>query len=99
MWLVGALLDIPCMVFHKMCVLPNGPSERLDALSICFVCVLVCRKLSPHLGVRELDQRFVIFLYCFFVWFCILCLRVRACNCYASLSLVCCACLPSVCCL
>ena len=28
-----------------------GPSERLYALSICFVCVFVCRKLSPHLGV------------------------------------------------
>ena len=28
-----------------------GPSERLDALSICFVCVFVCRKLSPHLAV------------------------------------------------
>ena len=28
-----------------------GPSERLDAPSICFVCVFVCRKLSPHLGV------------------------------------------------
>ena len=28
-----------------------GPSERLDAHSICFVCVFVCRKLSPHLGV------------------------------------------------
>ena len=27
------------------------PSERLDAPSICFVCVFVCRKLSPHLGV------------------------------------------------
>ena len=27
-----------------------GPSERLDAPSICFVCVFVCRKLSPHLG-------------------------------------------------
>ena len=26
-----------------------GPSERLDAPSIC--CVFVCRKLSPHLGV------------------------------------------------
>ena len=39
----GALLDIPCMVFHRMCVL------RL--WSICFVCVFVCRKLSPHLRV------------------------------------------------
>ena len=28
-----------------------GPSERLDAHSICFVCVFVCRRLSPHLGV------------------------------------------------
>ena len=28
-----------------------GPSEHLDAPSICSVCVFVCRKLSPHLGV------------------------------------------------
>ena len=28
-----------------------GPSERLDAPSICFVCVFVCWKLFPHLGV------------------------------------------------
>ena len=28
-----------------------GPSERLDARSICFVCVFVCRKLSHNLGV------------------------------------------------
>ena len=27
------------------------PNERLSAPSICFVCVSVCRKLSPHLGV------------------------------------------------
>ena len=27
------------------------PNERLSAPSICFVCVFVCRKLSPHLGV------------------------------------------------
>ena len=26
------------------------PNERLSAPSICFVCVFVCRKLSPHLG-------------------------------------------------
>ena len=48
----GALLDIPCMVFHRMCVCCScGPSEHLDAPSIC--CVFVCRKLSPHLGVFE----------------------------------------------
>ena len=27
------------------------PNERLNDPSICFVCVFVCRKLSPHLGV------------------------------------------------
>ena len=27
------------------------PVEHLSAPSICFVCVFVCRKLSPHLGV------------------------------------------------
>ena len=27
------------------------PSEHLGAPSICFVCVFVCQKLSPHLGV------------------------------------------------
>ena len=46
----GALLDIPCMVFHKICCV-CGPCERLHAPSICFVCVSVCRKLSPHLEV------------------------------------------------
>ena len=28
-----------------------GPSELIDAPSICFVCVFAYRKLSPHLGV------------------------------------------------
>ena len=28
-----------------------GHNERLSAPSICVVCVFVCRKLSPHLGV------------------------------------------------
>ena len=46
----GALLDRPCMVFQRVCCACD-PSERLSAPSICFVCVFVCRKLSPHLGV------------------------------------------------
>ena len=46
-----------------------GPSKSLDAPSICFLCDFVCRKLSPHLGVWELDHRCLIFLCCFFVWF------------------------------
>ena len=47
----GALLDRPCMVFQRVCVLCCDPNKRLSAPSICFVCVFVCRKLSPHLGV------------------------------------------------
>ena len=54
----GALLDRPCMVFHLMCVCcAYGPSECLDAPSICFVCVFVCRMLSSHLGVWELRSQ------------------------------------------
>ena len=45
-----------CWIDHvwssKECVCRAWDSnERLSAPSICFVCVLVCRKLSPHLGV------------------------------------------------
>ena len=48
----GALLDRPCMVFQIRCGCKVcDPSERLNIPSICFVCVFVCRKLSPHLGV------------------------------------------------
>ena len=44
------------------------PSERLDAPSIGFVCVFfVCRKLSSHLGVWELDHMCFLSLCCFFV--------------------------------
>ena len=44
-----------CWIYHvwssKECVCcACDPSEHLDAPSICFVCVFVCRKLSPHLG-------------------------------------------------
>ena len=46
----SALLDRPCMVFQRVCVCcACDPNERLSAPSICFVCVFVCRKLSPHL--------------------------------------------------
>ena len=59
----GALLDRPCMVFHRMCCACD-PSVHLNFPSICFVCLFVCRKLSPHL--RELDHRFLVSLCCFF---------------------------------
>ena len=48
----GALPDRSCMFFQRMCVCCAGdPSECLDAPSICFACVFVCRMLSLHLGV------------------------------------------------
>ena len=72
------------------------PSVDLSVPSICYVCVFVCRKLSPHLRVSELDHRCLFSLCCFFGWVCILCGRVRACNRCASCPVVCCACLPSV---
>ena len=45
-----------CWIDHvcssKECVCcACDPNERRSAPSICFVCVFVCRKLSPHLGV------------------------------------------------
>ena len=45
-----------CWIDHvwssKECVCGAcDPNERQSAPSICFVCVFVCRKLSPHLGV------------------------------------------------
>ena len=42
MFLLRAVLNI---------LVRNDPNGRLSAPSICFVCVFVCRKLSPHLGV------------------------------------------------
>ena len=48
----GALLDWTMYWSSKECVCcACDPNERLSAPSICFVCVFVCRKLSPHLGV------------------------------------------------
>ena len=91
----GALLDGPCMVFQRVCVLCLWSQWASRCSFHIFVCVFVCRKLSPHLGIWELDHRCLLFLCCFFVWCCILCPRVRACNCYESCPLVGCACLPS----
>ena len=53
---VMKLLEVLNWIYHLWssidCVCcACGPSERLDAPSICFVCVFVCRKLYPHLAV------------------------------------------------
>ena len=60
-WIDHALSSIECVC----CV--GGPSARQDVPSICFVCVFVCRNLSPHLGASELDHRCLLFLCCFFL--------------------------------
>ena len=44
MWLEGTLLDRPCRSSIECVCCACGPSGRLDAPSICFVCVFVCRK-------------------------------------------------------
>ena len=95
MW-VEVLCWIDSVWSSKECVCSCDPSVHLSVPSIGFVYVFVCRKLSPHLGVCELDHRCLLSLCSFFVWFCILCGLVRAYSCYASCPLVCCACLPSV---
>ena len=62
----------------------SGPSERLDAPSKCFVCVFVCRKLSPHLGVSELGHRFMFALLMLF-----LCMILHTMSSGKSLQLLC----------
>ena len=42
------------------------PSVHLSVPSICFVCVFVCWKLSPHLRVCQLDHMCWLSLSCFF---------------------------------
>ena len=55
-----------CVILHTMCC-ACGPNEHISAPSICVVCVFVCRKLSPHLGVWELDHGCLLSLCYFFV--------------------------------
>ena len=52
-----------CSIPKNVCVVPVIP-ECLDAPSICIVCVFVCRKLSPHLAVSELDHRCLLSFVC-----------------------------------
>ena len=52
----GVLLDRPCMVFQRMCVLYLGSQYACRCSFHKFSSVCVCRKLSSHLGVRELDH-------------------------------------------
>ena len=47
----GALLENYVWSSKECVCCACDPNERLSAPSICFFCVCVCRKLSPHLGV------------------------------------------------
>ena len=65
---VGALLDRPGTLYSRECACcACDPSVHLSVPSIGFVYVFVYRKLSPHLGVWELDHRCLLSLCCFFV--------------------------------
>ena len=86
-------------VFHRMYVLCLW-SQWASRFSFHIICLcFLCRRLSSHFGVWEMDHMCLLSFCCFFVWFCILCSRVKACSCYASYHLLCCAGLPSVWCL
>ena len=58
----GPLLDRPCMVFHRMCVLCCDPSVHLSVPSICFVCVFICRVISSFKSLRAGSQVFVLLM-------------------------------------
>ena len=51
MFCVALLMDLFALCVACLTVFVNCPSGRLGAPSICFVCVFVCRRLSPHIGV------------------------------------------------
>ena len=66
------VLCVACLTVFENCLVKQfamccacDPNERLSAPSIC--CVFVCRKLSPHLGVSELDHKCLVSLCYFFV--------------------------------
>ena len=56
LWMCLVCVGVLCWIDHvwssKECVwCACDPNEHLSAPAICFVCVFVCRKLSPHIGV------------------------------------------------
>ena len=85
----GALMDRPCMVFQRVCVCvccACDPNDRLSAPFHMFcLCFFMSEVISSFRSLRAGSQVFAL-----------LCLRARACSCYASFPLVCCTCLPSV---
>ena len=80
-WDTGYVSQRPCVrycVFIKSSLnilvrnaSPRGPMcFRCLIFSLsCFFCVFVCRKLSPHLGVLELDHRCLLSLCYFFAYY------------------------------
>ena len=59
----GALLDIPCMVFQRVCVCACDPNERLIAHSICFVlCFCMSEVISFETWITGVCSPYVISL-------------------------------------
>ena len=72
-----------------------GPSERLDAPSICLFVVCMSEVISSF---KNLRSRSLVFAF-LMLFLCVILhtmFRVGAYNCYASFPLVYCACLPSL---
>ena len=63
----GVLLDMPCMVFHRMCC-ACGLSERLDAPSKCFcLCFCMSAVISSFRSLRAGSQVFALLILFLFV--------------------------------
>ena len=92
----GGLLDRPCMVFQRVCVL----CLLSQCASKCFfhrlcLCFCMLEVISSFKSLRAGSQVFALLM----LFLCVILhtmWSVRACNCCASCPLVCCACLPSV---
>ena len=71
-------------------------SERLDAPFMFCLCSCMLEVISSFRSLRAGSQVFALLMLFLCVILHTICLRIRACNCYASFPLVCCACLASV---
>ena len=84
-------------VMELLCVVGGALLDRPCMIFHMFcLCFCMSEVMSSFRSLRTGSQVFAFLMLFLGV---ILCLRVRACNCYASFLLVCCACLPSIRCL
>ena len=101
LWLCLVWVVVLCWIAHvwysKECACcACDPSVNLIVPSMFLVYFCMSEVISSLKSLRA-GAHVLVSSCCLFVWFCILCGRIRACGCYASCPLICCACLPSVC--